>query len=147
MTSPLESPIQFLSRHAADSPYLGDIEQGLLKGSWSVQAVGPPIACSQVLDIYEHRARRLRERSEPHPSRLREDIEHLCGEITQRRAVTARWWAFNGPDGKVVLALEEVGTLMLLGCLSSYDRRRVSEQRWRELWGPDSAASGLLDTQ
>jgi len=134
MASQQDVATAVLERHAAKHSTLDDVSCGLAVGSWSVLSRSPPLNCSELLRIYGVRAQLLCRFEAPHPSTLRKEMETLCRNLRKYVGSTAHLWSFAGPDGENVVVFEEVVGQALLGCLLSYDKTRMSESRWEELW-------------
>jgi len=125
----------FLDRHQGSDDLIQLVRSGLEAGTWTVSVEASSAPCSELLSTYRIRARGLEGLSNPHPERLRLATLTLRRQLEVHRGGRAVIRSFAGPDGQMVITFEGEETRALLGCVSSYDKRKVTEERWIEIWG------------
>lgn len=124
----------FLTRHpATEHPYLA-VVHGLAERDLTVDALGPPIPCKQLLSIYTVRARHLEQFKGAHGVALRQDVQDFCKRLETSRHANAQWWTFRLTDGFEYGFIERTDTQVLLGALRFIGKDQMSPQDWERLW-------------
>ena len=93
------------------------------------------VSTSVLLHTYRRRVEHLKQFSTEHAKLLQKDTAYLCDRLLHSSDSRCQMWIFSFSGGRGVTVFEGRPSEEVLGCLKTVDKRAVSEEEWKELWG------------
>lgn len=120
----------------SEFPNRDDVLRGLASGEYSLEDYHEgKVPAFRLLNIYKTRAGRLAQYSNEHAQKLRKDSLSLVAELKGLDHDFVNSWSVAINEFTSYFLFFAIGSDKIIGCLRVIDRRKVSEEKWNEIWG------------
>jgi len=96
------------------------------------------VSCKELLSIYKRRANHLSHFKTEHAIQLKVSTEELCNNLLSREAEQCFLHTLESSSKHEIILVVSQKTNLLLGCLKTVSKLKVSENEWAQLWDSKS---------
>lgn len=118
----------FISSQAAVSEF----------GEFEIENSQDPVSCEELLYIYQQRAEHISQFTTEHAFQLKASIDELCSNLSKHRKEQCLFHTLKGKAKHQYNLVVLKNSNVLLGCIKTVSKLRVTAQEWEYLWGSKS---------